>query len=188
MRRVFSFTLIAAVLSGVPTTAFPAEPAVTGMLRNGATDFDFEIGRWATQVRVRRNPLAPQPAIWAHYSGTTVVKALLNGQANFVELYVQGPTGRIEGGSLRLYNPQTGQWSLNFASLRDGMLTAPVYGQFDGRGSGLFFGQDMMNGRAIMVRFAITQISNNQIRFIQAYSADGGRTWEENWIATDTRK
>jgi hypothetical protein len=46
----------------------------------------------------------------------------------------------------------------------------------------------MMNGRAIMVRFAITQISNNQIRFIQAYSADGGRTWEENWVATDTRK
>jgi hypothetical protein len=110
----------------------------------------------------------------------------LQGRANFVELLVDGPTGKIEGGSLRLYNPQTRQWSLNFASLRDGMLTAPVYGGFDGRGRGLFYGQDMLDGRAILVRFIITRPSKAVARFEQAFSADGGVSWETNWFAEDT--
>jgi hypothetical protein len=68
------------------------------------------------------------------------------------------------------------------------MLTAPVYGGFDGRGRGLFYGQDMLDGRAILVRFIITQVSRTEARFDQAYSADGGVTWETNWIAVDTRR
>lgn len=154
--------------------------------RTGEKDFDFEIGTWATQVRVLRNPLSGQAPNWVEYRGTSVVRPLLQGRANFVELLVEGPSGRIEGGSLRLYNPQSRQWSLNFASLRNGMLTAPVYGSFDGRGRGLFHGQDMLDGRAILVRFIITQVSRTEARFEQAYSTDGGMTWEPNWIAVDT--
>jgi hypothetical protein len=112
----------------------------------------------------------------------------MDGRANFVELSVGGSAGKIEGGALRLYNPQSRQWSLNFASLRNGLLTAPVYGGFDGRGRGTFYGQDMLDGRAILVRFVVTPKSSNEAHFEQAYSADGGATWETNWIAVDTRR
>lgn len=43
------------------------------------------------------------------------------------------------------------------------------------------------NGRANLVRFTISDITPNSCRFEQAFSEDGGKTWEVNWIATDTR-
>lgn len=156
--------------------------------REGQRDFDWEIGTWTTKVRVLRNPLSGNPPEWAEYEGTSVVKPVMAGRWNIVELSVAGATGKIEGGSLRLYNPQARQWSLNFASLRNGLLTAPVYGSFDGRGIGRFYGSDTLDGRAILVRFVITPKSANEVLFEQAFSADGGGTWETNWIATDTRR
>lgn len=170
--------------------AFPAaaQDAAAPAARSGQADFDFEIGTWTTSVRVLRNPLTGRAPDWAEFKGTSVVKPLLDGRANFVELSVANVAGkgRIEGGSLRLYNPQSRQWSLNFASLANGLLTAPVYGGFDGKGRGEFFGQDTIDGRIVMVRFIITQVSPREAHFDQAYSADGGATWETNWIAVDT--
>ena len=63
--------------------------------------------------------------------------------------------------------------------------TPPVYGGFDGHGRGLFYGQDTLDGRAILVRFDVKQISKSEAHFEQSYSADGGATWEVNWIAVD---
>ena len=163
-------------------------PRAVSSQRDGARDFDFEFGTWTTEVRVLRNPLSGEAPKWAEYKGTSVIRPLMAGRSNFVELLVEGPAGKIEGGSLRLYNPQSKQWSLNFASLRNGMLTAPVFGAFDGRGRGVFHGQDMLDGRAILVRFIIVQVSRNEAHFEQAYSHDGGLTWEANWIAVDTRR
>jgi hypothetical protein len=154
--------------------------------RDGQKDFDFELGTWTTSVRVLRNPLSGQAPDWAEYKGTSVVRPLLDGRANFVELSVAGAKGKIEGGSLRLYNPQTRQWSLNFASLRNGMLTAPVYGGFGDPKRGTFYGQDMVDGRAVLVRFIVTLVSPSEAHFDQAFSADGGVTWETNWVAVDT--
>jgi hypothetical protein len=174
-----------AVLCLPASAAAQTAPAPAIQARGGQQDFDFEIGTWTTKVRVLRNPLSGVAPIWAEYQGISVVRPLLGGKANFVELAVHGPFGSIEGGSLRLYNPLTRQWSINFASLRNGMLTAPVYGGFDGRGRGLFHGQDMLDERAILVRFVIQQVSRREARFEQAYSADGGVTWETNWEAVD---
>lgn len=157
----------------------------------GDTDahgFDWEIGAWTTRVRVRTNPLSGQPAMWSDFAGTSVVKPLLGGRANFVELTVEGPAGKIEGGSLRLYSPQSGQWSLNYANLRNGLLTSPTFGRFDASGRGTFFGQDVIDGRRILVRFIITHNSLDEGHFEQAYSIDGGATWEDNWIAVDRRR
>jgi len=156
--------------------------------RDGQQDFDWEIGTWTTKVKVRRNPLSGTAPDWAEYQGTSVVKPLLDGRANFVELSVAGPRGKIEGGSLRLYSPKARQWSLNYASARGGVLTAPVFGSFDGRGRGFFYGQDTLDGRIIFVRFIVTQVSRREAHFEQAYSTDGGQSWEDNWIAVDTRR
>jgi hypothetical protein len=109
-----------------------------------------------------------------------------DGRANLLELVVEGEKGRIEGVSLRLYNPDARQWSLNFANRRMGVLTAPVFGEFR-NGRGEFYGLDTLNERAILVRFIITRVSADSYHFEQAFSDDGGKTWEVNWIADDTR-
>ena len=153
--------------------------------RDGQHDFDFEIGLWKTQLRRLVRPLTVSTT-WVEYEGTSKVSRVLDGRANLVELKVAGPAGRIEGLSLRLYNPQSQQWTLNFANINDGTLTPPTVGEFkDGRGE--FFNQDTLNGRFILVRFIISDITPNSCRFEQAFSADGGKTWEVNWIAIDTR-
>ena len=153
--------------------------------RDGQHDFDWEIGTWKTHLRRLQRPLSGSTT-WVEYEGTTVVRKVLDGRANLVELKVDGPAGRLEGLSLRLYNPQSRQWSLNFANIISGTLSPPTIGEFkDGRGE--FYNQETYNGRAILVRFVIIKITQDQYRFEQSFSDDGGKTWELNWIATDTR-
>lgn len=179
---------LATCLVLVAPIASPAAAEQPAAARDGQKDFDWEAGTWTTNVKVRRNPLSGTAADWAEYRGTSVIKPLLAGHANFVELSVSGRRGAIEGGSLRLYNPKARQWSLNFASVSGGVLTAPVFGSFDVGGRGLFYGQDTLDGRTIFVRFIITRTSAGEAHFEQAYSTDGGVSWEDNWIATDTRR
>ena len=153
--------------------------------RDGQHDFDFEIGTWNTRLSILRSPLTGSTS-WVEYEGTTVVRKVWDGRANLVELVAHGPTGHLEALSLRLYNPQSRQWSLNFANSEGGTLTPPAIGEFrDGRGE--FYGQESLDGRAIFVRFIISDITPTSVRFEQSFSADGGKTWEVNWIATDTR-
>lgn len=153
--------------------------------RDGQQDFDFEIGTWKTRLKRLLNPLTGLTK-WVEYEGTTVVRKVWNGRANLVELAVDGPAGHFEGLSLRLYNPQSRQWSLNFASINGGVMTAPTIGEFK-NGRGEFYNQETLDVRAILVRFVISDITANSCRFEQAFSDDGGKTWEVNWIATDTR-
>lgn len=160
-------------------------PAYAQTPPSGAHDFDWEIGAWDTVVRVRA-PLDANAA-WTEFRGTSVVHGFLEGRTNLVDFAVASGERRIEGVSLRLYNPQTAQWSLNFASMRDGLLTPPVYGGF-ANGRGVFHGQDTVDGRVVLVRFVISDVTARSARFVQSYSSDGGQTWIENWIAVDTRR
>lgn len=183
---------VAILLAGVAVVEVRSKSKASGISaeqslneRDGQHDFDFEIGTWKTHLRRLKNPLTGSTT-WVEYKGTTVVRKVWIGRANLVELDVEGPSGRIEGLSLRLYNPEARQWSLNFANSASGTLAEPVVGGFK-NGRGEFFGQEMLNGRAIFVRFVISEITPNSCRFEQAFSDDGGKTWEVNWIATDTR-
>jgi hypothetical protein len=153
--------------------------------RDGQNDFDFEIGNWKTRLRRLLNPLTGSNT-WVEYEGTTIVRKVWNGRANLVELDVSGSAGRIEALSLRLYNPESRQWSLNFANVKGGVMAVPTIGEFK-KGRGEFYSQEMLNGRAILVRFVISDITKDSCRFEQAFSDDGGKTWEINWIAIDTR-
>lgn len=147
--------------------------------------FDFEIGTWKTHVRRLVRPLSGS-ASWVDMDGITVVRKVWGGRANLVELTADSSQGHFTGLSLRLYNPQTRQWSLNFANASDGALGVPAVGGFkDGRGE--FYDQELFNGRTILVRFVISDITVRSCHFEQAFSEDGGKTWEVNWVAIDTR-
>lgn len=156
----------------------------TDKLRDGQHDFDFEIGTWRTHLKRLLHPLSGSKT-WVEYDGTTTVKKIWDGRANLVELEADGPQGHIEALSLRLYNPASQQWSLNFANRAGGTLGVPTVGEFkDGRGE--FVDQETLGARAILVRFVITQITPRSCHFEQSFSDDGGKTWELNWVADDS--
>lgn len=154
--------------------------------RDGIHDFDWELGVWETQVRRLVRPLSGSTE-WAEYKGTSVVKPVMEGKANLVELDVTGPSGRILGIALRLYNPGARQWSLNYSNSRTGTLSPPYVGAFRD-GTGVFYGVDEADGRVVLARFVITRPATDVAHFEQAFSLDGGATWEVNWIAEDRRR
>lgn len=178
---------LAFAFAALPGFAQPKSDAAStaAAAHDGQRDFDFEIGCWHTHVSRLAHPLSGATT-WLEYDGTSAIRALWDGAANQVDLDVMGPAGRIQGTSLRLYNPDTHQWSLNFASRAGGVMTAPSIGGF-AHGRGVFYGDDTFGGRPIRVRFVIFDITPTSARFEQAFSADGGKTWEANWKATDTR-
>lgn len=152
---------------------------------DGARDFDFEFGAWTATVSRLVQPLSGSTT-WVNYRGTSVVRKVWDGRANLGELKVEGPAGHIEGLSFRLYNPATGQWSIRWANSRDGELSLPMIGGFHD-GIGEFYNQELFNGRAVFVRFIFSGITERTFRLEQAFSADGGQSWEANWIASFER-
>ena len=175
--------LVLATISAAASAAAP-EQAQT-IARDGSHDFDFLIGKWKAHLRRLPDRLVGSTR-WVEYDGISNHHKLLDSNANFEEFEVDGPAGHIEALSLRLYNPQSRQWSLNFANSAAGTMAVPTLGEFR-NGRGEFYDQETLNGRAILVRFLILPVSADTIRFEQAYSDDGGKTWELNWVALDTR-
>jgi hypothetical protein len=179
--RLRTRLLLCGLVVALPTLRGFAQQAA----RDGQHDFDFEIGTWKTRLSRLLRPLTGSKA-WVEYEGTTVVRKVWSGRANLVELAADGPAGHFEGLSLRLYNPESRQWSLNFSNSKSGTMSPPTIGEFK-NGRAEFYGQETLDGRSIYVRFVISDITHDSCRFEQAFSDDGGKTWEVNWITTDTR-
>jgi hypothetical protein len=153
---------------------------------DGQHDFDFEFGTWKSHVKRLVNPLSGS-STWTEYEGVTVVRKIWNGRANVAELEADGPAGHLEALSLRLYNPESHQWSLNYANSKIGVINPPpTVGEFR-NGRAEFYDMEPINGRYVLVRNIWDNITPNSCRFEQAFSVDAGKTWEVNWIATDTR-
>ena len=153
---------------------------------DGAHDFDFLHGRWRVHNKRQRRPLSGL-AEWYTFEGATEERSLWNGQANIEEYAAEQPAGLLRGLALRLYNTRSGQWSIHWSNSDTGTLDAPMIGKFrDGRGE--FYGQDEFEGRAILLRFIWTTDGPDACRWEQAFSADGGQSWETNWIMEFTRE
>ncbi len=153
----FSFFIIGS-LSVAPANAAEHNIALPNVsMRDGQHDFDFEIGTWKTHLRRLVHPLTGSTQ-WVEFDGTSVVSKIWEGRANLVELEVDGPGGHIEGLSLRLYDPQSHQWSLNFANSKGGGFGPPTIGEFK-NGRGEFFDHEIFNGRMILVRNVWTDIT-----------------------------
>ncbi len=168
--------------AAAPRAATPP-PAPSG--ESTAHDFDFELGSWHTHLRRLVHPLTGSTT-WVEYDGTSVVRPVWDGRANLVDLDVSGSAGHIVGLSVRLFDPQTRTWSLNFASAGGGGMAVPAVGGFK-NGRGEFYDHEDFGGRPILVRSVISQVTPTSYTFEQSFSADEGKTWESNWFAVDTR-
>jgi hypothetical protein len=154
--------------------------------RDGQHDFDFELGAWKIHLKRLQHPLTGCTS-WVEFDGTSVTRKVWDGRADLEEFETDSPAGgHIEGLTLRLYNPQSRQWSLYWATSKGDPIQPPQIGEFK-NGRGEFYGTDTWNGKAILVRFVWSNTTTNSPHFEQSFSEDGGKTWEVNWITDQTR-
>lgn len=148
--------------------------------RDGRTDFDFFVGTWRIRHRRLTERLKGADS-WEEFEGTSVARRVLDGLGNFDEITMDRAAGRVHGITLRLYDPTSWQWSIHWADSVHGTLDTPMVGGFaDGRGE--FYAQEPFEGKRVLSRFIWSNITATSCRWEQALSADGGKTWETNWI------
>jgi hypothetical protein len=176
----FSLHALPAPSQAVPAAVPPLQ------LRDGQHDFDFHFGTFHTHIRSLTHPLTGSTT-WVELDGTVKTRKVWDGRANLEELEAGNSTSHFQGLTLFLYNPKAHQWSQAFANIDSGTLpTNPLIGEFkDGRGE--FYDQEPFNGRTILVRFVWSDITPNSHHVEQAFSDDGGKTWEINFVANLTR-
>ncbi len=140
-------------------------------------DFDFLIGNWKVANRKLKQRLAGCTE-WDEFTAHSVAWSLLGGSANIDQFTFPDGTSAL---TLRLYEPDREQWSLNWATSTEGRLFPPVVGGF-ADGKGLFYGDDVHDGTPVRVRYIWSDITPTSARWEQAYSTDQEQTWETNWI------
>jgi hypothetical protein len=168
----------------------PTSSATLGIVeaqpRDGRRDFDFLHGTWHVRNRRLLRPLAGDTR-WSEFEGRSVVRPLFDGDGMLEEWEADSPTGRMRAISLHLYDPRARQWRLHWATHASGRVGVPTVGAFvDGRGE--FHDQEDHEGHAILLRLIWEPRGPSACRFEQAYSDDGGRSWETNWTMDFTRE
>jgi hypothetical protein len=150
----------------------------TGVSGTGVHDFDFLFGRWqVTNRRLKQRHVGCSD--WEEFPSVVNCESRLGGMAN-VEEHVM-PTKGVSGLAVRTFDMARGEWSIYWISSEDGRLQPPVVGRFeDGRGE--FHGDDVDQGRPVRVRYRWSDITPSSARWEQAFSSDGGSSWETNWV------
>lgn len=160
-------------------------PVQTRAAHDGAHDFDFAFGTFNVHISRLLHPLSSDTS-WVQADGTHVTTKVWNGRANLGVMEVDGSTGHIEGLTISTYNPASAEWSISFASSRDGRLGTPMIGRFVNE-RGEFYDREDFNGRSIFVRNTFSDITRSSYKMEIAFSPNGGKTWETNWIMTFAR-
>ncbi len=156
-----------------------------GDTNDGRNDFDFFMGKWKVHHRRLRARLKGCTD-WEEFEGECTARKILNGMGNFDESYMDRESGRLYGSTLRLFDPKSGQWSLYWADSVSGYLFEPMIGEFKDD-VGYFYSQEPFEGKAIFSRFIWSKITPTACQWEQAFSPDGGVTWETNWVMENTR-
>ena len=152
---------------------------------DGRDNFDFFAGRWTVAHRSLQRRLMSATQ-WDEFGGTCENRPVIGGLGNVDDNIIELPGGTYRAVTLRLFDPVARRWSIWWVDGRDMQLGVPVHGGFE-NGVGTFFGDDTLNGRAIRVRFIWSEITAQGAQWQQAFSDDGGGSWETNWIMRFTR-
>jgi hypothetical protein len=149
--------------------------------RDGAHGFDFLFGEWRITNRRLRSRLAGA-SDWETFTALCTCRPILGGSGNVDDFRPEGGAlGGYEGASIRLYDPATDLWSIHWADNVRHALLPPMVGRFAG-GVGEFHGDEEHDGRTVRARFTWSRVTPVSARWEQAFSADGGGTWELNWV------
>jgi len=150
------------------------------MENDGRNDFDFLVGTWKVHHRTLKKRLNGSTD-WEEFDGDTVGRKILDGLGNIDENLIHSKKGPVHAITLRLFDPVSKEWSIYWSTDVTGTLDVPMIGGFkDGRGE--FYSQEVFEGRHIYNRFIWSKITANSCQWEQAFSEDGGKTWETNWI------
>jgi hypothetical protein len=162
------------------TDSGTAEADIASATSNGQHDFDFDIGTWKTHSTRLLHPLTGSKD-WVSMDGVSVVKKVWNGRANLAEYSADGTAGHVELMALRWFNPTTHEWNIDFATPKVGTLGVPGVGVFK-NGRVDFYDYEPIDGKSVLVRFSMWKTGADTAQSEQAFSDDGGKTWEVNWI------
>jgi len=164
---------------------FEKDPA-SATVRDGRHDFDFFVGRWSVAHRRLRRRLAGDTQ-WDEFGGLCEMRQMVGGLVNVDDNIIELPAGTYRAATVRAFDPATQSWSIWWIDGRNPRLEPPVIGRFE-NGVGTFLGDDTFEGRAITVRFLWSQMKDGRLSWEQAFSTDGGKSWETNWIMISTRR
>lgn len=162
------------------TALLLAAPAHAG----GVHDFDFIFGDW----KVHHRFLKAGTTTWAEFEGTSTTQPIMGGAGNLEDNVLQRPGGTYRAAAMRAYDAATGQWAMWWVDGRNphGPIDPPVKGGFE-NGVGQFYSDDIVNGQPLRTRYTWSHITPTSARWAQAFSKDGGKTWETNWVMDFTR-
>ncbi|HEY8618171.1 DUF1579 domain-containing protein [Phenylobacterium sp.] len=179
--------LAASVLAGA-ATALPAtgQPALAPRPTGHEQDFAWLAGRWKVRHRRLKGRLVGSTE-WEPFEGTSTCWLTLGGLGTCDDNVIELPAGTYRAMGIRAFDAKTGKWAIWWLDERYAdRIEPPVFGGF-ANGVGTFEGDDTLNGKAIKVRFQWSRITKTSARWEQAFSSDGGKTWETNWEMDFTR-
>ncbi len=162
-----------------------SENATHSSKLDGRSDFDFLFGHWAIVNRRLHKPLSGS-GDWYEFKATSVEAPILGGMGNIEHYDAPDAPKPIHAVAVRLYSQETGKWSIYWSTAGTGQFSIPTAGNFN-NGIGTFYDKEDFNGRPIIVRFTWTHQDSNQCRWVQAFSPDNGKTWEDNWVMDFSR-
>jgi hypothetical protein len=176
-------------LAALPTlAAAPGLAQTAGQPVAGGSihDFDFFVGSWSVHHRRLRKRLAGNDE-WEEFEGTTTCQALLGGVVNLNESSARRASGPTSGLGLRAFDARAGVWADWYLGASDPLnLGAPGLGRFE-NGVGTFLSDETFEGRPVKVRGRFTSLSPDLAQWEQAFSPDGGASWETNWVMRYSR-
>lgn len=185
-RRMLRMSLLAAAAGVLPLgklgDAFARDSAhAPAAASGGIHDFDFFVGTWQMRHRRLKERLVGSNE-WEEFDGVTHARSMIGGICNLNDSIVNRASGTFRSLGLRAFDAKTGLWGDWYLSARDPhKIDVPGFGRFE-NGIGTFLSDDVHQGTPVKVRGLWTPYSSTSLQWEQAFSTDGGKTWETNWV------